>query len=47
MRVPGSYISGKSKELNFDIPGIRIERVDDKEVKSRIMSIAPEGWKRE
>ena len=41
VRALSNYISGKSKELDFDIPEIRIERVDNKEVRSMIMSIDP------
>ena len=41
MRILSNYISGKSKELNFSIPEIRIERVDNKEIRSRITSIDP------
>ena len=45
VRILSSYISGKSKELNFNIPEIRIERVDNKEIRSKIMSIDPQKRK--
>ena len=45
IRMLSSYISGKSKELNFNIPEIRIERVDNKEIRSNIMSIDPQKRK--
>ena len=41
VRTLSNYISGKSKVLDFDIPEIRIERVDNKGVRSMIMSIDP------
>ena len=45
VRAPSNYISGKSKVLDFYIPEMRIERVDNKEVRSRIMSIDPQKRK--
>ena len=45
IRTLSNYISGKSKELNFSIPEIRIERVDNKEIRSRIIAIDPEKRK--
>ena len=45
IRILSNYISGKSKELNFNIPEIRIERVDNKEIRSKIMSIDPQKRK--
>ena len=45
VRILSNYISGKSKELNFSIPEIRIERVDNTNVRSRIMSIDPQKRK--
>ena len=44
-RALSNYISGKSKVLDFNIPEMRIERVDNKEVRSRIMSIDPQKRK--
>ena len=44
-RILSYYISGKSKGLDFSIPEMRIERVDNKEVRSRIMSIDPQKRK--
>ena len=41
VRALSNYISGKSMGLDFNIPEMRIERVDNKEVRSRIMSIDP------
>jgi CRISPR-associated protein Cas1 len=41
VRTLSNYISGKSKVLDFNIPEIRIERVDNKEVRSKIMSMDP------
>ena len=35
----------KSKELNFSIPEMRIERVDTKNIRSKIMSIDPQKRK--
>ena len=45
VRALSNYISGKSKVLDFNIPEMRIERVDNKEVRSRIMSIEPQKRK--
>ena len=45
VRILSNCISGKSKALDFNIPDIRIERVDNKEVRSRIMSIDPQKRK--
>ncbi len=45
MRILSNYISGKSKELNFSIPEIRIVRVDTKNIRSKIMSIDPQKRK--
>ena len=45
VRILSDYISGKSKKLEFNIPEIRIERVDNKEVRSRIISIDPQKRK--
>ena len=33
--------SGEPKGLNFNIPDVRIQRVDSKEVRSKIMSTDP------
>ena len=41
VRALSNYISGKSKGLDFNIPVIRIERVDSKDVRSKIMEIDP------
>ena len=41
VRTLSNYISGISKVLDFNIPEIRIERVDNNEVRSKIMSINP------
>ena len=41
VRTLSNYIFGKSKNLEFNIPEMRIERVDNKDVRSRIMSIDP------
>ena len=46
VRILRNYISGKSKALDFNIPKIRIDRVDDKELRSKIMSINPEKRKK-
>lgn len=45
VRILGNYTSGKSKGLDFNIPDIKIERVDNKEVRSKIMSINPDKRK--
>ncbi|MDG7044432.1 MAG: hypothetical protein JRN19_06755 [Nitrososphaerota archaeon] len=45
VRILSNYISGKSKALDFNIPEIRIDRVDDKELRTKIMSISPEKRK--
>ena len=45
VRILSNYISSKSKTLNFNIPEIRFDRVDDKELRSKIMSINPEERK--
>ena len=45
VRTLSNYISGKSNVLDFNIPEIRIERVDNKEVRSKIMSIDPQKRK--
>ena len=45
VRILSNYVSGKSKVLDFYIPEMRIERVDNKEVRSRIMSIDPQKRK--
>ncbi len=45
VRTLSNYISGKSKELDLNIPEIRIERVDNKEVRSKIMPIDPQKRK--
>ena len=45
VRTLSNYISGKSKELDLNIPEIRIERVDNKEVRSKIRSIDPQKRK--
>ena len=45
VRILSNYISGKSKVLDFNIPEMRIERVDNKEVRSKIMSIDPQKRK--
>ena len=39
VRLLSKYLLGKSKTLDFSIPEIRIERVDNKGIRSRIMSI--------
>ena len=46
VRVLSNYISGKSKALDFKIPEIRIDRVDNKELRSKIISISPEKRKK-
>ncbi|MGP6207908.1 CRISPR-associated endonuclease Cas1 [Cuniculiplasma sp. SKW3] len=45
VRILGNYISGKSKALDFNIPEIGIDRVDDKELRSKIMAINPQKRK--
>ncbi|MDA8055082.1 MAG: CRISPR-associated endonuclease Cas1 [Thermoplasmatales archaeon] len=45
VKTLSNYISGKSKVLDFNIPEMRIERVDNKEVRSKIMSIDPQKRK--
>ncbi len=45
VRILSNYISCKSKALDFNIPEIRIDRVDDKELRSKIISISPEKRK--
>ena len=45
VRLLSKYLLGKSKSLDFSIPEIRIERVDNKEIRSRIMSIDPQKRK--
>ncbi len=45
VRILSSYLIGKSKTLDFQIPEIRIERADNKDVRSRIMSIDPQKRK--
>ncbi len=45
VRNLSNYISGKLKDLDFNIPEIRNERVDNKEVRSKIMSIDPQKRK--
>ena len=41
VRLLSRYLLGKSKTLDFYIPEIKIERVDNREIRSRIMSIDP------
>ena len=45
VRILSSYLIGKSKTLDFQIPEIRIERADNTDVRSRIMSIDPQKRK--
>ena len=45
VRALSNYISGKSKKLEFNIAEIRVERVDNKGVRSKIMSIDSEKRK--
>ena len=39
VRTLSNYISGKSKVLDFNIPEMRIERAENKDVRSKIKSI--------
>lgn len=39
------YIMGKTNELTFYIPNIRIDRNDDNKLRSKIMSVDPEKQK--
>ena len=45
VRILSKYLLGKSKTLDFSIPKIRIERVDNKDATSKIMSIDPQKCK--
>ena len=45
VRLLSKYLLGKSKTLGFSIPEIRIERVDNKDIRSKIMSIDPQKRK--
>ena len=45
VRLLSKYLLGKSKSLDFSIPEIRIERVDNREIRSRIMLIDPDKRK--
>ena len=41
-RIFGKYLSGKLNVLQFNIPDLKITRVDRKEIRSKIMEIDPE-----
>lgn len=41
VRKLANFISGKSKDLTFEIPDIIISRNDDKDIRSKILSIDP------
>ena len=44
-RIFGKYLSGKSNVLEFNIPDLKITRVDSKDIRSKIMAIDPEKRK--
>jgi ribosomal protein S18 len=46
VRTLNNYISGKSKVSDFNIPEMSIERVDNKGIRSKIVSIDPQKRKR-
>lgn len=46
IRILANYIEKDSKELEFDIPSIKIDREDSVELRNQIMSIMPEERKR-
>ena len=46
VRTLTNYISGKSKVSDFNIPEMTIERVDNKGIRSKIVSIDPQKRKR-
>ena len=45
VKILGKYLSEKSGKLEFNIPELKIVRVDNKDVRSRIMSIDPDKRK--
>ena len=45
VRALSNYISGKSKVSDFNIPEMSIERVDNKGIRSKIVSIDPQKRK--
>ena len=45
VRILSNYISGKSRTLEFNIPEIRIDRADDKQLRAKIMAINPQKRK--
>ena len=45
VRELSRYVSGKTKALDFKIPGIEISRNDTIDIKNKIMSIDPEKRK--
>ena len=45
VRIFGKYLSGKTNVLEFNIPDLKITRVDSQDIRSKIMAIDPEKRK--